>query len=60
MRVDHAGLCKIRDRPSAPSRSAEGGSGTGSMNFSRSSRPESNRRQIQHRSPDIRRTPWWS
>ena len=38
MRVDHAGLCKIRDRPSAPSRSAEGGSGTGSMNFSRSSR----------------------
>lgn len=46
MRVDHAGLCKIRDRPSAPSRSAEGGSGTGSMNFSRSSRPESNHRQI--------------
>ena len=47
MRVDqHAGLYKVRDRPSAPSRSAEGGSGTGSMNFSRSSRPESNHRQI--------------
>ena len=47
VRVDqHAGLYKVRDRPSAPSRSAEGGSGTGSMNFSRSSRPESDHRQI--------------